>query len=79
MEKSNILQSIDFRNLSFSDYQLMYDLLLIDNPSLGSDIESAVIKFKEIYQIDVSARQIMSFQDSNLNTDIEDLKMYYPQ
>lgn len=79
MEKSKTLESIDFRNLSFSDYQLMYDLLLIDNPNLGNDTESVVIKFKEVYGIDVSERQVMSFQDSNLNTDIEDLKLYYPQ
>ncbi len=74
-----IKKNIDFKNLSYSDYVLMYDLLLLDNPELQSDIETTVIRFKEMWGVDVSERQIRAAQDSTLNTDIEDLRLYYPE
>lgn len=81
MKKSveEVKKNIDFKNLSHSDYVIMYDLLLLDNPELQSDVESTVLRFKEMWGVDISERQIRAVQEPTIDTDIQDLNLYYPR
>jgi hypothetical protein len=69
-------KNIDFKNLGHSDLVLMYDLLLMEFPYLQGNIEATLMKMREVYGVDLTERQIMSIQDVDLNSEIEDLKLY---
>lgn len=68
--------NIDFKNLSHSDLVFMYDLLLSEFPYIQGNTEATLNKMREIYGVNLTERHIMSITDVDLNTEIEDLKLY---
>lgn len=69
-------KNIDVKNLSHSDLIVMYDLLLMEFPHIQGNNNIIKLKMKEIYEVDLTERQIMSIQDVDLSTEIADLRLY---